>query len=83
MGKKKPIILKVLPQRRQGKKLECMQELSAFFSCMARNRFDIDSHCQMERSILEKCVEDTAKQVKERPTTNYHLQRLARMLKRR
>lgn len=125
MGKKKPIILKVLdegclmaswslsfllelittlnclqvlPQRRQGKKLECLQELTAFFSCMAvfpccylsivvlflpsvtwmcsaagismihlvlscygtqRNRFDIDTYCQREKAILEKCVEDT------------------------
>lgn len=63
-------------------KLVCMAELTAFFSCMSRFRFDIDGNCDKEKEALSKCAAEAAKKTKQRNTTNYHLQRLSRALKR-
>ncbi|CAL5221551.1 g3764 [Coccomyxa viridis] len=78
----RPLKVNTKKLTRAQHKMECMGELTAFFSCMTRYRFQIDGTCDKEKDALAKCAAEAAKQTKQRNTTNYHLQRLSRALKR-
>ncbi|CAK0780648.1 hypothetical protein CVIRNUC_005125 [Coccomyxa viridis] len=78
----RPLKINTKRLSRAQSKLECAGEISAFFSCMTRFKFQIDGTCDKEKEALERCAADAAKKTKQRNTINYHLQRLGRALKR-
>jgi len=78
-----------IPLKVNAKKLgskrgqECIDELGAFFQCMQTHGADVNAHCAKERKALSDCASAAANVQKKRSTVNYHLQRLARNLKKR
>jgi len=78
------IPLKVNPKSLGPKKgQECVEELAAFFQCMQTHGADVNAHCAKEKKALSDCASAAAAVQKKRSTVNYHLQRLARNLKKR
>lgn len=72
--------IKVNPRKRRGN-LECMEEMSAFFGCMAKNTA-VEDACRHEVRALTTCATAAARKGKGSNTLNYHLQRISRMLRR-
>ncbi|EFN57725.1 hypothetical protein CHLNCDRAFT_142966 [Chlorella variabilis] len=72
--------LKINPRRSRGNS-ECMEELNAFFTCMAKS-IDVEDKCVAERRALTNCATAAARKGKTANTINYHLQRISRMLRR-
>mmetsp|Transcript_28610 Transcript_28610/g.80602 ORF Transcript_28610/g.80602 Transcript_28610/m.80602 type:complete len:85 (-) Transcript_28610:243-497(-) len=84
MGKYKkprPPVIKEQPNMNSGK-MECQREVNNFFECMGRYNFEIDSNCARESADLMACAEAASKKTKIKSTMNYHLQRIARLVRR-
>ncbi|PSC67858.1 hypothetical protein C2E20_8515 [Micractinium conductrix] len=67
--------------RRSRGNLECLDELNAFFGCMAKFT-DVEDKCVAERRALTNCATAAARKGKGNSTLNYHLQRISRMIRR-
>lgn len=79
MGKgQQPI--KINTRRGRGN-LECMDEMTSFFTCMAKF-MDVEDKCAAERRALTNCTTAAMRKGKQTNTINYHLQRLGRMIRR-
>mmetsp|Transcript_22670 Transcript_22670/g.40388 ORF Transcript_22670/g.40388 Transcript_22670/m.40388 type:complete len:88 (-) Transcript_22670:164-427(-) len=63
--------------------MECYSELNAFMECLGKSNFEVDSKCAKESSALMACAQAAGQKQKTKSTMNYHLQRLARLVKRR
>lgn len=71
---------KVKAPRPRRQQQPCRTEMAAFLMCTKMNDFD-DANCGREILALEMCnkaLMAVKKKTLHKPTTNYHLQRLAR-----
>mmetsp|Transcript_38370 Transcript_38370/g.91008 ORF Transcript_38370/g.91008 Transcript_38370/m.91008 type:complete len:86 (+) Transcript_38370:78-335(+) len=85
MGKYKKKVaapIKEIPTGFSGSTTDCYRELTRFFECMQKSNFDVDTKCARESADLMACSEAAVKKPKVKSTMNYHLQRLARVLRR-
>ena len=78
MGTEKKAKLWVNTKKLRGKKISCMEEMTALLACFKKCNFEDDARCAGERRALDSCLNLAAKQPKKANTINYHLQRLSR-----
>ncbi|GJP38332.1 hypothetical protein CLOM_g22785 [Closterium sp. NIES-68] len=80
--KKVAEVIKVNPKDMGGRKtLPCFVEMMAFMSCIKENAFDT-TPCQKHLSALDACMDTQKSKGKTRNTINFHLQRIAKSMRR-
>ncbi|KAJ7528610.1 hypothetical protein O6H91_15G011500 [Diphasiastrum complanatum] len=80
MGRKAGI-MRVNPKKFFRNQSPCLNEMMTFLACLKKYNFE-DEYCMKEKDALNACVELQARMGKPRFTLNYHLQRLAKVMRR-
>lgn len=85
MGKRVKLaeVIKVNPREAEGggrRVLPCFQEMQLFMSCIKGHSFDMGP-CRQAVEALNACMDNQASKGKRRSTINYHLQRIARQMR--
>eukprot|EP00890_Picochlorum_soloecismus_P002688 jgi/Picsp_1/341/NSC_00340-R1_mitochondrial ribosomal protein subunit mrp10 len=81
--KEATIKIRTNPVRGRRGNVQCAEELQQFFVCMTKSGgSNINTVCSKEIQALRSCAAAAARAPKAVNTINYHLQRIARMMKR-